>query len=136
MKRATVGLLVLTQLWTSGCAAIFFDATENVTFQSTPDQAEIRLDGTPVGRTPQMLNIEAKDHGVAFHRDGCAPYMTNLEAETSGGAVATSVIFGLLIGGIFELLSLVEGPEIYRDLPDNVYANLSCDQAPTTGGEK
>lgn len=126
MQRCLAAMLCFAHLWMTGCAAIFFDPMENVTFQSEPDGAQIKLDGRPVGRTPQMLNVEAKDHGVQFERDNCEPYMTRLNASTSGGAVATSVVFGIVIGGIFELLSLVEGTGIYRDLPDNVYANLDC----------
>lgn len=135
MSRTLSTIIAFSLLWNTGCAAIFFDDRENVTFQSTPGEAEIRLNGTPVGRTPQMLNIEAKDYGVEFRKAGCEPYMTSLEADTSGGAVATSVIFGLLIGGIFELLSLVEGPGIYRDLPDSVFGNLRCGSAETASSD-
>jgi len=123
---AKVFLTAVLVLGINGCAAILFDADENVTFSSVPDAAEIRLNGMPVGRTPQMLNIEAHDYVVEFRREGCDPVTMELDSSTSGGAVATSVIFGLFVGGPFELLSLVEGTGIYRNLPDTCTANLVC----------
>jgi len=127
MSRAIAIILCFIQLTSTGCAAMFFDANENVAFQSSPDEATIRLNGRPVGRTPQMVNIEAKDYAVRFEREGCEPYVTSLDANASGGAIVVTVL-GVLLWGVFEALSLIEGTGIYRDLPDDVYGELGCSE--------
>lgn len=126
LQKLTSVFMVLAHLAMTGCAALFFDETENVRFETVPANAEIRLDGRPVGRTPQLLHLKAKDYAVQLDHPGCDAYHTSINSDVSGGAVAATVL-GVLAWGIFEALSLIEGTGIYRDMPDDVFANLNCD---------
>jgi len=121
-----LGLIVALNLLT-GCASMMKDPNEPVLFTSDPPGASVYLNEVLIGKTPASLSLKATDHTLRFEREGCEPGTMQLQASTDGGAVATSVISGILLVGFFEALSLTDGgTAIYKDLPDVVTIPLDC----------
>lgn len=118
-----------------GCASIMKDPDESVLFTSTPAGAKVIVNGAHVGQTPVSMNLKAEDYTVVFEREGCAAHSMQLKTTTDGGAVAASVVSGILLVGVFEAVSLADGgSSLYKDLPDVVNIPLSCDALPATAG--
>jgi len=100
MKIKLLITLVTFALYHSltGCATIVSGTTQQITFQSTPDGAVVRLNGRELGKTPLTLMLEKKD-----------PQLFTVEKEgfkTYEGSMSTSldpmfwgnIIFGGVIG--------------------------------------
>lgn len=66
-------LLVLFSLASSGCATLFSSSSDEVTFTSEPEGAEVVLDGEVVGRTPLSYELERttfRRSEVLLRKDG------------------------------------------------------------------
>jgi len=61
-------------------------ATTELTFISTPDGADIELDGAFVGSAPSTVSVANGDHTVRITKKGYRPYEKKL--RTSGGTVS------------------------------------------------
>ncbi|RIK96863.1 MAG: hypothetical protein DCC71_22130 [Proteobacteria bacterium] len=94
---------------------------------SNPAGASVYLNEVFIGKTPVSLSLKAENQALRFEREGCEPGAMQIETSTDGGAVATSVISGVLLVGFFEALSLTDGgTALYKDLPDVVTIPLKC----------
>ncbi len=60
-------------------------ANTELTLISTPDGADIELDGAFVGSTPSTLTLTSGDHSVRVSKKGYQPYEKNL--RTAGGKI-------------------------------------------------
>jgi PEGA domain-containing protein len=60
-------------------------ASTELTLVSTPDGAEIELDGAFVGNTPSTVTLASGDHTVRVSKKGYQPYEKNL--RTAGGKI-------------------------------------------------
>jgi len=61
-------------------------AATELTLISTPDGAEIEVDGAFVGSTPSTITLASGDHTVRVSKKGYQPYEKNL--RTSGGKIS------------------------------------------------
>jgi hypothetical protein len=60
-------------------------ASTELTLVSTPDGADIEVDGAFVGSTPSTVTVASGDHTVTVSKKGYLPYEKNL--RTSGGKI-------------------------------------------------
>jgi PEGA domain len=60
-------------------------ATTDLTLVSTPDGADVEVDGAFVGSTPSTITLVSGDHTVRVTKKGYQPYEKNL--RTSGGRI-------------------------------------------------
>src|SRR5207253_743900 len=67
-------------------AAVKSAATAGVAIKSTPDDAEIELDGKPAGRTPLTLQLNAGDHKITIKKIGFVTWERTLTL-TAGSAI-------------------------------------------------
>lgn len=56
-RSAPALAVVVPLLWATGCATLFSDRLDDVTFETEPSGAEIYLDGRLIGRTPLTYAI-------------------------------------------------------------------------------
>ena len=67
----TLGVLVLTLVSLSGCGTIFGGTYQNVPMYSTPEGAEVIINGESVGTTPVAFEMKrGKIYVVEFRREG------------------------------------------------------------------
>lgn len=64
MKR----LFVLAILFLSGCATIITGTTQEVSFQSNPDGAQVSVSGRILGRTPLTMNLKKKKDKLLYFK--------------------------------------------------------------------
>ncbi|MBT8495529.1 MAG: PEGA domain-containing protein [Deltaproteobacteria bacterium] len=55
--------LVALAIGVGGCATIFSDSTQTLTFTSEPPGAEVMIDGQSIGRTPATITVNKKAFG-------------------------------------------------------------------------
>jgi len=63
--------VLISAIFLSGCATIISGDTEAVTFNSSPEGADVYIDGALVGRTPISMVLKKNKKDVAmFKKDG------------------------------------------------------------------
>lgn len=82
-KRMIVLLLTgITLLLSSGCATMFSGSSEPVTFNSTPDNATISINGVAMGKTPATITLKRKpDQVVEFTKEGYQPTKAQITTQ-------------------------------------------------------
>jgi len=90
-------VLFFVFLLSTGCASIVKGRHQEVSFQSTPDNAVVTIDGRIIGKTPLTV-VLAKKSGqvVIFEKEGYKPLTFSLETRTSGWFWGNLVIGGLV----------------------------------------
>lgn len=100
------GLIVILCIHMSiGCAAIVHGTSQDIHISSSPDDAEVWVDGARVGRTPTIVNLSRKhDYLVKIVKDGYKESTVKIEGNTSAWILG-NVIFGGLIGCGIDFIS-------------------------------
>lgn len=87
LSRALPLVIALT-----GCGTLFNGGPAHVNFTSTPEGAEVSIDGVPRGRTPIVLELpKSKDHTVLFRLAGYDDIGGTLNRKVSAGYVVLEV---------------------------------------------
>lgn len=90
-------LLLAAGAAAAGCGALFNSGPARVNFTSTPDNAEVWIDGVRRGTTPIFLELEKKkDHTVTFRKAGYQDMTNPLPRSIKGVYVVFDVLGGLL----------------------------------------
>jgi hypothetical protein len=93
--KTLLPLVALLLLTTTGCATLLKSKTEPVTFQSSPAEAEVWLDGGYRGTTPLVLELQArKAPTVVFKKDGYKDQSLPLTTSVGVGWVVADVAAG------------------------------------------
>ncbi|MEH0155124.1 caspase family protein [Limibacter armeniacum] len=123
--KSTIKLfcLYLVSISCIGCATIFkgTHATKLISVDSSPDNANVYLDGRYVGRTPTRISVrQKKSHKITFEKDGYETANYYLGRHIQAGYVVLD-IFALFPYGM--LTDLITGawytPDVRR-----IYMNL------------
>ncbi|HEX2777866.1 MAG TPA: PEGA domain-containing protein [Gemmatimonadaceae bacterium] len=94
--RKVLGILAGSAIVAS-CGAIFNSGAARVNFTSTPDNAEVWIDGVRRGTTPVFLELEKKkDHTITFKKAGYQDMTNPLPRSIRGVYVVFDVLGGLL----------------------------------------
>jgi hypothetical protein len=99
IQRAThiVLVFILVQL-TIGCATIINGSSQEIAISSTPDGAEVWIDGARMGMTPTKVTLKRKnDYVVAVKKEGFREATLKIESEVSPW-IAGNILLGGLIG--------------------------------------
>jgi hypothetical protein len=95
MKKSIV--IVAACMAVSACGAIFNSGPARVNFTSTPDTAEVWIDGVRRGTTPVFLELEKrKDHTVTFKKAGYQDMVNPLPRSVKGVYVVFDILGGIL----------------------------------------
>ena len=122
MKNYTK-LLILTAAVAvlAGCASIVAGSSQVVSVNSNVDQAEVRINGTTVGRTPFNGQIKrGKDTVVEVSKSGYASQSTTLSTKIE------PIFFGnIIFGGVIGSTTDLEKGACWENAPASVYVNLN-----------
>lgn len=71
--------LLISIVLMQGCATIVSGRSQEVTFQSSPDGAIVKVNGRPLGKTPLTINMKRADgQTLSIEKDGYKPVTTEL----------------------------------------------------------
>jgi hypothetical protein len=90
-------LLLTATLVVSGCGALFNSGPAAVMFTSTPNEAQVWINGARMGTTPVSLQLnKSQNHAVVFRVPGSAETTYNLDRKISAGYVILDILGGVL----------------------------------------
>jgi hypothetical protein len=94
MARVAV---VLSFLLTASCASIVSPGPDALPVQSTPEGAQVKLDGVVAGKTPCTVLIQRKQEGVlVLELEGYSPITVKREKVTNGWYFGNLFLGGIL----------------------------------------
>jgi hypothetical protein len=117
-----------------GCASLMNKEAQNLTFNSTPDDAEVVVDGMTRGKTPWTGPVKRKSvQHVVIRKEGYEPKSVELKGQTSGWVVANA-LFGL--AGILSTSIDVGGGAGYQYAPDSYHVTLVSKSSSTEAAQQ
>ncbi len=125
MGKTTISWLSIISLLASGCATIVNGTKQSVAFSSTPEGAEVFVNGAARGVTPATIELPRSTSSatVVFKKAGYQDTSENLHSSISG-----YYFLNIVLGGVIGLvLDAVDGAWFGYD--DIVVANLPVDLA-------
>ena len=111
-------VLLAAGLW--GCATIVSGTTQEMTFQSEPEGALVKVDGRPLGKTPITIQLDRKSsQALSFELEGYKtvnmPLTTTLEPWFWG-----NIVIGGLIGSTTDGIS----GAVYEYSPSQYFVSM------------
>jgi hypothetical protein len=95
--RFTILGVFTAGLLTSGCASVLGSKQKEFDLQSTPQGAEVFLDGNRLGTTPVKVKLSnTQAHTFVFKKDGFKDATCQLAKGTDAGWVVLDVVMGLV----------------------------------------
>src|SRR5690606_18412236 len=96
-KLMQAGLSVAPVAAVAGCGALFNSGPAKVTFTSSPEGAEVWVNGMRRGTTPLVLDLQKnQDYTVIFKKPGHADVAVTVSKKVGAGYVVLDVLGGLL----------------------------------------
>ena len=91
-------VLILTAIvFLQGCASIISGKTQQVTFNSEPDGANVIITGRQIGKTPVTTQLDrAKDQTLTFEKEGYKPVTMQLTTTLNSWFWGNILIGGLI----------------------------------------
>lgn len=98
MKKALNLIIIISILFLlSSCATVFKGTSEEVNFQSDPQNAEVWVNGQKMGETPLKLKLESKKaYTIELRKEGYAPVVQIITNQINSGWVILGVLSGLV----------------------------------------
>lgn len=107
MKKRIVQFLLLA-LYVRlmiGCATIIHGSSQDIQFASSPDDAEVWIDGSKMGDTPTKVSLKRKnEYLVTVKKDGYKESTVKIERSTSAWLIG-NIIFGGIPGCVIDLIT-------------------------------
>ncbi len=114
-------LLALVIRLATGCATIVHGSSQDVNVSSSPDDAEVWVDGARIGKTPTRLTLKrGESHLIKIQKEGFKDVMLKVDKQVSAWIIG-NVIFGGIIGCGIDFIS----GGAYDLKPDRLDVNLS-----------
>ena len=105
MQRLVVVFFALSLLLVGGCASIVSGSKQEVSFQSTPDNATVTVGARVLGKTPMTTQLDKKSgQMVVFSKDGYKPAVVDLTTEMNPWFFG-NILLGGFIGSTVDGLS-------------------------------
>ena len=122
-------LLILSVLFlSSSCATIMTGKTQEVTFDSEPQGAEVAVNGRVIGKTPTTIQLDKKkDQTVSFKLEGYKTQTRTLETKLNAWFMG-NIVLGGFIGSTTD--GITGGMHEYS--PNQYYITLSKDKNVST----
>ena len=113
-----LGLIVcIAVLWLTGCTTILSPNPQPVAVNSSPPQAAVLVNGSPMGQTPTTVNLDKKlTYTIEVQKAGSAPYAQML-TKTVDPMFFLNILF--LPGFLVELAT-----RTWQKFPDQVMAPM------------
>jgi hypothetical protein len=104
-----------------GCATIIHGSSQDISISSSPDEAEVWIDGARMGSTPTKVTLKRKnDYLVTIKKEGYKEATVKIESTTSAWIIG-NVVFGGIIGCGIDFIS----GGAYDLKPERVDINLT-----------
>ena len=95
MKNSLLVLSIL--ILTSSCAPVMTGKTQEVTFDSEPQGAEVAVNGRVIGKTPTTIQLDKKkDQTVSFKLEGYKTQTRTLETKLNAWFIGNIVLGGFI----------------------------------------
>ena len=105
IRLISIILVLGMSAFVTGCATIASGTTQEVTFQSTPDGATVKVNGKPLGKTPLTVQLDKNaDQTLTFEKEGYKTFSTAMTTTTDGWFWGNIIIGGLL-GSTTDMMS-------------------------------
>lgn len=89
--------LILIFFCLASCATLFKGTTEEVSFKTSQDPAEVWINGQMMGQTPMSLKLESKKtYTIEFKKEGYKPVTKTITNHVGAGWVILDVLTGLI----------------------------------------
>ena len=122
MKRIVLGILILGLFLSMGCASVLKGTSQDVTFDSSPQGAEVYVDGGNMGKTPLTLTLKKNAYdNIMVKKEGFETQ--NIPLEKSFDGVAIINIFWDL-----STTDLITGA-LYEYKPNQYFFEMKKDEA-------
>ncbi len=103
-----------------GCATLIHGSSQEIVVESTPSEAQVEVDGRPVGETPTTTVLKRnREYSISIYQEGYEPYHTTLRPGRSLWATVNLLNFfvpGLLVdastGALYSLDPGTVAPEL------------------------
>jgi len=96
-KLMQVGIAAVLAAAVAGCGALFNSGPAKVTFTSSPEGAEVWVNGMRRGTTPTVVDLRKdQDYTVVFKKTGYADAVVTISKKVGAGYVVLDVLGGLL----------------------------------------
>ena len=126
VSSAVLWFLVFASMGLMGCATLIHGTSQEVTVESTPTEAQVEVDGRPVGETPTTTVLKRdREYTVSIYREGHEPHRTTLRPRRNIWAtvnILNLVVPGLLIdastGALYSLEPGTIAPELQPVTPN------------------
>lgn len=90
-------LVILVLLSTSSCGLLFLSSEKDITLTTSPDAAEVWVQGVRMGTTPMRIELDNRSsHIITFKKEGYEDISCQLNATVHGGIVVLDVLTGLV----------------------------------------
>lgn len=120
-NKAKILIITSAIVLLAGCASIVSGTSQVVSVNSNIDQAEVRVNGTTVGKTPYSGQIKrGKDTVVEVSKPGYGTQSTTLSTKLEP-IFWGNIIFGGLVGSTTDLAT----GACWEYAPASVYVNLN-----------
>lgn len=97
MSKKTLALIAAFALLLCGCATLFKSSTTPVSMSTSPDGAQVYVNGTYMGVTPVQLTLTSKEsYTIEFRKQGFASKTVFLPKSIGAGWVILDILGGLI----------------------------------------
>ncbi len=97
MIKINTSIAILISTIVVGCATIVSGTTQQVTFQSSPDDALIKVNGRILGKTPLTIRLDkASGQTLTIEKDGYKTFTTSMDTSIEPMFFGNIIIGGLL----------------------------------------
>lgn len=77
-------LVLLLSVGVMGCATLIHGSSQKIKVESTPPEAQVEVDGRPVGETPLTTVLDRdREYSISIYREGYEPHHTTLRPGRS-----------------------------------------------------
>ena len=81
----------------SSCALMFKGTSEEVAFQSSPDRAQVYVEGELMGETPLAVKLESKkSYTIVFKAEGYKDRSYHIKNKIGAGWIILDILGGLV----------------------------------------
>ena len=98
MKKALcICVILCVGFMTSSCATIFKGTMEEVEFQSSPDRAEVYVNGDRIGQTPIAIKLASKEsYTIVFKAEVYKEQSYHIQNKIGAGWIILDILGGLV----------------------------------------
>lgn len=109
-----------------GCATIVTGKDQDVTFQSEPEEATIKVGGTVIGKTPLTTKIPRRtNQSLTVEKEGYKTFTTQMSTTMNGWFLGN-----IILGGFIGTTTDAASGSIHEYSPNQYFASLVPEEAP------